>query len=332
MENFDRQTDRQYYYGIDLFKFLFALLIVYTHTYCFDMGSVGKWVQSALSSAGVPFFFITSGFFFARGLENSPNSAKYLLSYLKRMLKLYIVWTVISFPLSWYTNELAHPDYSILLKLIYSLRCILFSGSMGVYWYILSLLYCSIILYFVYSHRKLEIPFYVVSFIFYIVGVIYASGDPDRNILFHLMHAVFGSERNFITVGMLYTSIGYYFASHRSVYKKSYLLILIILSVCLKTLELSFLRVRFSQLFVSMFLFLLALNLSCKSISQYSKRLRSLSTAIYLIHFLVILIFDFYLQKSTIVDFTVTLFTSIFIYTLLQKLLPAKINRLLWGT
>ena len=34
---------KKYYQGIDVFKFMCALLIVFMHTYCRDYGQLGKW-------------------------------------------------------------------------------------------------------------------------------------------------------------------------------------------------------------------------------------------------------------------------------------------------
>lgn len=204
----------QIFYGIDFFKLLFAILIVFAHTYCNDLGYIGDGIRNIFSSAGVPFFFIVSGFFYVRGLSKSDNPKEYMVKYFKRILKLYLTWTVISLPLAWHLIVVSHGDYSLPLKIIYLIRSVLFSGSIGVYWYILSLLYLSVILYIVYVHEKLEKILYASAVIFFVVGVIYAACDPDRNLLFHCIHAVFGSERNFLTVGLIYTSIGYYFALH----------------------------------------------------------------------------------------------------------------------
>lgn len=51
------------FYGIDVFKLVCAILIVFMHTYCRDYGKAGAWFVDAICNIGVPFFFIASGFF-----------------------------------------------------------------------------------------------------------------------------------------------------------------------------------------------------------------------------------------------------------------------------
>jgi len=46
------------YVGVDVMKFVCALLIVFLHTYNYDLGQCGDWTRVNLSSVGVPFFFI----------------------------------------------------------------------------------------------------------------------------------------------------------------------------------------------------------------------------------------------------------------------------------
>lgn len=322
---------KQIYYGIDVFKLIFSLLIVYTHTYCYDLGRLGNWIQQVLSGVGVPFFFIVSGFFYAKGLNRAADKKQYFYSYFKRMAKLYLVWTIISLPMFWKTIVMAHGDYSFLMKCIYLIRSILFSGSMGVYWYILSLLYISVIVYFVNTHKKFEIPMYIASCIFFCIGIVYMMGNPDRNMFFHLLHAVFGSERNFLTVGLFYTSIGYYFANRENKYNVIKIACLLFITILLKTYEVKYLEVHFMQAFIAIFAFLLSINLPCKNLAKYCGHFRKLSTAIYLEHFMIILWFDFYLQRGTIVDFTFTLVSSILIYLVVLKTLPKKIVSTIYG-
>lgn len=109
------------------------------------------------------------------------------------------------------------------------------------------------------------------------------------------------------------------------------IIFLLLISIIFKTLEPIYLDVSFLHAFVAVFTFLLALNLPCERLSKCSKQLRKLSTAIYLEHFIIILIFDFYLKKGTLIDFIFTLSLSILIYAIAQKLLPKKINNLLFN-
>ena len=62
--------------GLDVMKFICALLVVYLHTYNHDWGAVGEWVHANLSPIGVPFFFIVSGFLYMKKLQESGEGKK----------------------------------------------------------------------------------------------------------------------------------------------------------------------------------------------------------------------------------------------------------------
>ena len=57
---------REEYYSIDLFKFIFALVIVSIHTRLFESvsGVINWYWLNTICNLAVPFFFVTSGFLF----------------------------------------------------------------------------------------------------------------------------------------------------------------------------------------------------------------------------------------------------------------------------
>ncbi len=66
-------------------------------------------------------------------------------------------------------------------------------------------------------------------------------------------------------------------------------------------------------------------------LKNHSIHLRKLSTAIYLQHFPFILLFDLYLKKGTIIDISLTLLFCLVSYYLLNKVLPSKAIKILYG-
>lgn len=83
------------YNTIDLFKFICAILIVFMHTYCRDLGENGSMFVKTICAIGVPFFFITSGFFLGKGFERNNNDIdkkEYYKKYISRLIKMYIGW------------------------------------------------------------------------------------------------------------------------------------------------------------------------------------------------------------------------------------------------
>ena len=74
--------------AVDIFKFIMALLVVGIHTEPF---SFNPWLDRGfgmLTRLCVPFFFMTSAYFYW-------INEKGALKYLKRLLILYLVWSVI---------------------------------------------------------------------------------------------------------------------------------------------------------------------------------------------------------------------------------------------
>ena len=62
--------------GIDLFKLIAAILIVILHCIGNFFGEIGNAFKINICSIAVPFFFITSGYFYGRGLNRNENSKK----------------------------------------------------------------------------------------------------------------------------------------------------------------------------------------------------------------------------------------------------------------
>lgn len=159
-------------FSIDFFKFICAFLIVFMHTYCHDFGKVGSWIVDVISNIGVPFFFIASGFFYTKGiLRNATEEKKYFFKYFTRVCKMYIAWSILTLPIAFLIIERAHGEYPILLKFIYLIRLFFFTGSIGIYWYVLALVYNSAIIYYAYKKKSVSILF-IFAILFWMIGVI----------------------------------------------------------------------------------------------------------------------------------------------------------------
>lgn len=211
----------QNYYSIDLFKFFCAFLIVFMHSHCRDLGDSGTWIVDVICQIGVPFFFIASGFFYTKGLlRNKTDEKTYFCKYFRRVSYMYIAWSIITLPIAYIIIERAHGDYPTFLKWIYLFRLFFFTGSIGIYWYVLALVYNSAIIY--YAHQKKWIPtLSIIAVLFWIIGIIYNSPYNNGNLFFESIHVIFGSERNFLHVGLFYMCIGYCFAKYEHRFKFS---------------------------------------------------------------------------------------------------------------
>ena len=193
------------------------------------------------------------------------------------------------------------------------------------------MIYNSLIIYLVFKYKK-DLLLYIVSILLFFIGVIYNSPYNNGNFVFESIHVVFGSERNFLNVGLLYMSIGYFFAKHELKYNSFAILALIILAISLRTLEFKYIHTNLGQAFIAVFLFLYSLNFYKESLKKASKTFRELSTAIYLEQFPFILLFDFYLKKGTALDFSLTIMFCLTIYYVLKKNLSKRYISIIYGS
>lgn len=317
--------------GLDFFKLIGAFLIVYLHTYNRDCGLTGNWFLHVIASIGVPFFFIVSGFFYGKGLQRTNFSIDYFKRYFHRILVMYIAWTLITLPVSWLCVVRGHPEFSLNFKIVYLFRMIFLSGSCGVYWYVLSLLYGSAIIYF-FMKRRLSKLLFVISVILFAVGVWYDSPYNNHNVLLQGIHVVLGSERNVLNVGLFYMCIGYFFATREVKIKPLYLILLFIGFAVLRTYEIRLLHINCLQAILAIILFLYALNCHIKISDENSIMMRKLSTVMYLVHYPFILLFDFYLRRGSIIDIPVAICVCLIAYLIITKGLPQKCQKVLIGS
>ncbi len=324
--------EKRILYGLDIYKWLCAFLIVFLHTYNRDWGVLGNWFLNTISSIGVPFFFIVSGYFYAKGLIRTGFSGDYFLKYFKRLVIMYIAWTIITLPVSWLCVFRGHPDFSLPLKIVYLFRMIFFSGSCGIYWYVLALICCSAIIYFCMKRGWDKVLYIVAAFLFG-VGVWYNSPYNNNNIVFQFIHAVFGSERNFFNVGLFYMCIGYFFANNEQVLKikNVFLCSLFVLSLVLRTWEVNMLHTNLLQAIIAVIVFILAFNTNVVISDDKSLIIRKLSTAMYLLHYPFILLFDFYLRRGSWIDFPVAICFCFIVFYLMIQYFPVKWQKVLLG-
>lgn len=104
-------------------------------------------------------------------------------------------------------------------------------------------------------------------------------------------------------------------------------------SIILRTLEVEYLHTNSLQALEATLLFLIAININQETfkLKSYSTQMRQLSTAIYLEHFPFILLFDFYLRRGTMIDFSMAILFSIVCYYGLKRILPKKALGILYG-
>lgn len=324
---------KRIYSGVDLMKLLFAISIVFMHTYCHDLGIIGSTIVKFVSVTGVPFFFICSGFFLKIGLDryqSDDEKRAYYNNYIIRLLKMYVSWSLITLPVAVIIITRAYPDSSVFFKFIYWIRMFLLSGSLGVYWYILALMISSFFLYYS-DKRGYTVFLFVFSFIFFVWGELYNSSINKGQLYFEWIHVLFSSSRNFLNTGLFYMIIGYtiarminYFVKNRSL-----VLFLLVFSLGFRICEVYMFETSIGVVFLSISSFIAAISVNAESVNTLL--FRKLSIGLYMIHFPFILLFDFYLKKGTMIDFPISLTFSLVLFIIIAKVLPKNIFHILFG-
>lgn len=158
-----------------------ALVVVVNHLHPFDdflaKNIFLKNAYDFIIQFAVPFFFITTGFFIGKKISNidklSDDDYNILISHLKKTLKIYILYTLIYFPLSLY--GFVYENKNIIEALVYFIRGILFVGenfNSWILWYILSEIYFYV---FIINIKKITNnvkKICIIGLWLYIIGII----------------------------------------------------------------------------------------------------------------------------------------------------------------
>lgn len=329
------KTNRGGYQALDLLKFIMAVMIVAMHTgACPEL--VNPWLRIA-----VPLFFIISSFFFFKKVNVTDESERkeVLKHYLGRVIKLYLFWMVLQFPvnlvLSW--NSLVADG--IIWMPLYLLRKVIFTGMFGASWFLVALIYGIPVIYYLskFLSNKWIILITGVLNAIVILQCSYANAFDGAILLREISYVYLGCNLEFsFIVALFWIGIGKLLAEHLSEIKVTnlWLCIMAVASMVLLFLENKFIddnkfAFRHDTYFMLMALcpliFILCsrikINLKC------SYQLRKLSTILYCMHFTLKECIDLSLLKMF--DYHIpgqVLFLSVFVICLMAGLLIIKVS------
>ena len=193
--------------GLDIWKFIMAVLIVALHTQFLEETTVYEYIH-LFEDMAVPCFMAISGYFFFRKIYSMPVNEKsrpYLLHTVKRLLILFIAWSLLVLPMTYMRF------YSIAsLKEIVFAWC-LTQTAQG-YWFIKALLYNTILFYYC---RK-NIPLIILSLTGFVLYVYLAYNYIYRFDSFALeLHPYYTFFYN-----IAYFSIGVWLAKYPAITEK----------------------------------------------------------------------------------------------------------------
>lgn len=303
--------------SIDLLKIVLAFFVVCLHMHVLrdSYPSLSYVLVNGLFRIGVPVFLIISGYFFYF-VDDISRVKKWSF----RILLLYIIWSVIYSPL-W------KEDDSYVLNILFGYHHL---------WYLIGTFFSGLLL-FDLRNISPKLLISVIIFFFccgYTIQMLgnshYFDGEIDATL------NLFPTYRNFLFVCFPFLGIGFLIKKLEIDVKRKPSLLLVLISVFLVIFE-AFLNykvfnlnqkesidVLFSLLIACPLLFLYCKNITVKT---DSKILASISTAIYLIHPLLI---ELVYKSTYITSFQNVIFTVILlIVSLILVFLNRKVKYLL---
>jgi hypothetical protein len=288
-------------YGIDLMKFIAAMLVVAGHVRPFLSYSLALdvFVIHVLARITIQFFFMSAGFLLFRKIEfplkGNTQNKKIIFDYCKRVLILYVVWTGIytAAALIYFTSQVGFNLYGF-----YIFYRFLQEGSH--LWYLSALVVAVLLVYWSLHYLSFKRTL-IIGVILYMIGLF---GDAYYGIAqriglsgpIRVYLDIFATSRNGLFFGFFFVAMGAYFAKTGFRIKNPFPAFFVFMAAL--TAEVFLLRaysqpLNFNLMFFAMpasvYLFSGMLELKLKDRGIY-RWLRDGSLIVYLVHPLFIIV------------------------------------------
>jgi len=332
------------YKGIDLMKFIAAILVISLHTNAFYEFNLifGNIAKQGFSRLAVPFFFICSGYFLASSLENKDkeSSRKVLRKTMLRLLWLYVGWCIVYF--TYDMIEMIETFSDIGLASLMYIRNVIFFGSHGHLWYMPALM-LGVILSYIACKKKMVKQFLLASMILYLIGLLgqayswMLDGNDFLSMFKNSYLAIFQTTRNGLFFGFPFVMLGVFINQEKDMSSTSRLLKRYLIAQSLFFVEICFLLFATKAFTYDMsimlvptsyYLFKTILTFNVPISSSTAKALREYSTGIYFSHGIFLIIF-FALRKqyaitgyNTLAFVLITLSSIAFVYVMRKLKVP----------
>ena len=172
---------------------------------------------SAIYSLAVPFFFVTSGFFLGSKIKGSAREEQlaYLRKWLRRLGRLYILWTAIYLPYAIYGFSLEQLGFTKTLAVY--VRNILLVGEnywSWPLWYLLAMFVAGCMIYLLSRFKIKQIYWYIFAIAFAIAGILLDELRANDWGWVNLYYSIFKTTRNGLFVGFPYIALGLFVSSY----------------------------------------------------------------------------------------------------------------------
>lgn len=272
---------------LDKFKIICAILIIAIHTYPFL--SINENLDFIFTHVfcriGVPFFLMVTGFFV---LPKALDNRKALIKYTVKIIKIYAICILLYLPINIYAGKFSGIGATGILKELF------ISGTFYHLWYFPALILGIWITYFLIKHLKGNIAIFICT-ILYIIGLfgdsyygIAQKSDILRNI-YNIIFNIFDYTRNGLFYVPIFIILGYNMKHIKLNLSKSTNIVFIFISLILMICEGAILHYFDLQKWDSMYIMLiptmiLIFNLIMQNNNENNKHLRNISTVIYIVH------------------------------------------------
>ena len=203
--------------SLDLAKFIAALLIIVIHTAPFRTYSsvITFGLRNIVCVVAVPFFFVCSGFLLfskLQTLSDPKEQNSYMVKHIKRLLIMYLIWSLVYLPFVIYKWTLkTNPNY--LLCVLEYAKDFFFEGSYLTIWFLPALIFASILVFLL--RKKLSFnKIFIISLPFYIFAIFGSSyfgltiKVPFFERIYEGYYYFFDSIKNGLLFGFLFVTIG----------------------------------------------------------------------------------------------------------------------------
>ena len=290
------------YSGIDLFKIIAAILVVLLHA-----TETTDWyaceIKYVFTRLAVPFFFITSGFFFFQGLDSANNKREYFIRYEKKLLILFSIWALVLY-LPFVVLEYVHnnPDTTPLKLALLLIRRIFIIGP-GPYWYLIALAWSTVFLYFCYYKREFILKAAIILGLFFEICYTCFAGVLSQfflfQLLFQVVHFVYSWEYNFFMFGIPFAGIGFLIGKTKLNWEKETSILILLASTLFRFFEYNLSKLIPSKFWETNTLsigfilqavafFMLAKSVKLKWSYEKAVNVRQCSSFIYFVHAIIL--------------------------------------------
>jgi surface polysaccharide O-acyltransferase-like enzyme len=277
-----------------------AIFVIAIHTHPFENVKleIFQKIYSTIISTAVPFFFMSSGFLVFNKMENFDNIK--IRKYLLKIIKLYLIWTLIYIPLTIY--DYANNNHSLIFNVLLFIRGLLFIGehyNSWILWYLLSLIY-SMLLLGVLIKCKIKIRvIYLISVLLFIFANVMTIWVNKIDLLHGFIQTpmryfqyAFSNGRLF--TGMFYVMTGVIISKYKN---DIYILLSIGLMLFLGNIFIQELYSSISIAVYSTIVFLLTIQVKFNE-NKIFKKLREASIIFYFMHMILKSVYTIIILKE----------------------------------